>query len=227
MYARVQFFLSLFLLAPQSANAAPVAAPTAALKSNAVASRLITKVVGELSDRIVTSREIQINEALEQAISDKTSGLRIMSVKDPAFPGDVTRVLNEWAVYLEAQSFSAKPPLRAEAQKRLRAVLDVWTPRADWQSLEVSEGELREQMERKLLAKEFIRLKTDASQAPITDADASAYFKKNRLKFGNLPFEDFRENIKTFLAKQQTDRRLKEWFEVLNRKYRTRNYVSG
>ena len=199
------------------APAEPVAAP-----------KLLTRVVGEISDRSITSREVQINDALEQAINGaKPDALRVLSGRESEFSLEVTRVLHEWAVFLEAGAFAQKPIPKSEVLKTLKSALELWSARAEWKKLEASESELQSQLERKLLAREFVALKSEASQAPVTDADALAYFKKNRLKFGNLPFEDFRDNIKKFLARQQTDRRLKEWYEVLDRKYRARNFISG
>ena len=197
-------------------------------KSTSTGPVVLSRVVGEVADHIVTSREVQINEALEQALGQPASqALRFLTGREPAFSASVTRVLDEWAVYLEAQAFQHQAIPRSESQRRLKSALEVLSGRADWKRLEAVESELREQMERKLTARGFMDLKAEASQAPVTDADAQAYFKKNRLKFGNLPFDDFRDNIKAFLAKQQSERRLKEWYDVLGRKYRARNYVAG
>ncbi|MNY60610.1 hypothetical protein D3C86_1971860 [compost metagenome] len=59
----------------------------------------------------------------------------------------------------------------------------------------------------------------------ITDQEAQAYYDKNRIKFGSMPFSNFKENIKTFLAQQQLEERLRSWFEVIKRKYKVRNLL--
>lgn len=196
---------------------------------------LITRVVGEVSDRIVTSREVQINDALEKALDAPVKNatgvgsarFKILTGREPAFAISVSRALSEWAVFLESKAFAERAPPKAEAQKQTKLAFEFWAGRPEFARLEADEAEVRDMMERKLVAREFLRIKSEASQAPITDADAMSYFRRNRLKFGNLPFEDFRDNIKAFLAKQQSERRLKEWLEVLERKYKTRNFVSG
>lgn len=198
----------------------------------------VTRVVGEAGDRIVTSRETIMNRAIEQVIAPveatKTSSgapavvpLRILTGFDKDFANEVTLVLDEWVVYLEAKTLSASPADRGEVSRLQKQVHDKWAGDERWKALEPSNDEIREMIERKLIVREFIRLKTDPSLAPISDEEAMAYFKKNRLRFGSLPFASFKDNIKTFLTKQQTERRMLEWQEVLRRKYKTRNFISG
>lgn len=192
--------------------------------------RILTRVVGEVGEYSITSREIQINDAIEQALSGKSfvaSKHKIPSLTDKEFSSDVTTILFEWVVYLEAQSFAESSSERSDLSKSVKRVTETWEASSQWKALEVSPEEIKDIVNRKLVAKDFIRLKTDSSLVPVTDAEAQAYFKKNRLKFGNLPYENFRDNIKAFLIKQQTDRRLKDWFEVLQRKYKVRNYLAG
>ncbi|MES2854262.1 MAG: hypothetical protein V4692_00285 [Bdellovibrionota bacterium] len=96
-----------------------------------------------------------------------------------------------------------------------------------WQKLEVSSEELRSMISRKLMASSFSRLKTDPQLSPISDDEALSYYRKNRLRFGSLPFSSFKENIKSFLIKTQTEKRMNEWHEVLRRKFKVRNFISG
>ncbi len=190
--------------------------------------RVVTRVVGEVGDHTLTSREVQINDAVERAISDHSHQLlQILTLDDASFANEVTSVLFEWVVFLEAQSFAAGNPVRTDLQKTLSQVSENLLDKPAWKALEVSSSELRDLVNRKLVAKDFIRLKTDSSLVPVTDAETQIYYKKNRLKFGTQPFESLRDNIKAFLIKQQTDRRLKDWFEVLQRKYKVRNYLAG
>jgi hypothetical protein len=60
----------------------------------------------------------------------------------------------------------------------------------------------------------------------ISDSQAEEYYKKNKFKFDNVPFEGLKENIKAFLRKKQVDERLREWFEVLKIKYGIRNQLA-
>jgi hypothetical protein len=191
--------------------------------------QLLSRVVGSAGENTITSREVQINAAVEQILyfrSQKPGEVKLLDPNSKEFSNEVVNVLLEWIVYLEAKSFSHSTVTRAEEQKAIGIVQETAARLPFWRSLEVSGDELETMIERKLTAKKFLSFKNDSSLVPVTDAEALSYFKKNRLKFGNMPFDAFRENIKIYLIKQQVDRRLKDWFEVLQRKYRVRNFVS-
>ena len=79
---------------------------------------------------------------------------------------------------------------------------------------------------RSRFSEKFIQFKTDSSLVPVTDEEAKAYFEKNKGRFGNLPFERFKVNIKRFLIRRQVDSRLKDWFDVLQRKYKIKVFKS-
>lgn len=191
----------------------------------------VTRVVGEVGDHVVTSREVRINDAVAQAINGKPAtpeGYRVLVGQERFFPGEVAKVLDEWSVYLEAKALSSgESASKAEIARVVKSVQDLWATKGAWMEMEVGEAELRTLVERKLVAQEFEQLKADPQLAPVSDEDAMAYYRKNRLRFGNLPFASFKENIKAFLTKSQTDRRLAEWREVLRRKYKVRNYIAG
>ncbi len=191
--------------------------------------RVVTKVVGEAKDQFITSREVQINEAVESALGSKGDGksLQFAEIGHENFPTKVNDVLTEWVVYFEAQSFSADTVPKSAIEDAAQRVEKATANSAAWRRLEVSKSELEEVLKRKLSAKSFIRLKTESSLMPVTDSEAQAYFKKNRLKFGNLPFTSFRESIKAHLRQQQMDRRMKDWLEILQKKYKVRNFVAG
>lgn len=218
---------------PTNAPANPPAAAATAAPKPAVSPVIntVTRVVGEAGPRIVTSREVRINEAVGQVLSGGASAVRgkkrIVEITDPTFASQVLRVLDEWTVYLEAVEIGSKPADKAEVARLQGQVQEFWKGSADWAALEASTAEIREAIERKLMAGNLEKLKSDASLVTISEAEALQYFKKNRLRFGNLPFENFRDNIKSALARSHTERRITEWRAVLRRKYRVRNFVGA
>lgn len=198
---------------------------------------IVSRVVGEVGSRVVTSREVSLSEAVGQTLSglpsdsnaasgeSDTKARRVVSINDPGFSGQLVRVMDEWTVYFEAKDIDAHKIDKAEAAKWLKVVQDSWKGVSSFEKLEFSQTEIREAIERKLVVQSFERLKSDTSLVNITDAEALQYYKKNRLRFGNLPFESFKDNIKAALVKTQTERRLLEWRAVLRRKYRVRNLL--
>lgn len=190
----------------------------------------ITRIVGEVGDQFVTSREVRINSAVEQAFREKPATEKGFTIPDPterSFSGETSKVLDEWAVFFEAKSLGSAAVSKSEIARVVALVQDRWANQPVWVSLEVGADELRQMVERKLAADEFQKLKSDPALSPISDEEALTYYKKNRMRFGTLPFSSFKENIKQFLIKTQVDRRLSEWHEVLRRKYKTRNFISG
>ena len=193
--------------------------------------RIVSKIVGELGTTkyFLTSREVQINMLLGQLL-DQMNGskkaIKSSNVQDKDFPALTGDVLLEWAIYKEALDFESS--LKAtDFQKELKYVQDNTKALSAWQSLDVSQDEMRQILERKILVRKFMQLKSDSSKIPVSDTEAEIYFQKNRTKFGSLPFASFRENIKNFLQNAQTEQRLKNWYEVLNRKYKVRNFIAG
>ncbi len=211
----------------------------------------ITKVVGEAGGKIVTSREVRINQAIgislaksalrgemdsagsigQNAAASTTAnfkgGLRISAATDAGFPQLVLKVLDEWTVFLEAGEIGTKAAEKTEVARLAKIVNEAWRGHADWESIEPSAQEVRDIIERKLVAQALEKLKSEASMVSVSDEEALQYYKKNRLRFGNMPFENFRENIKAALLKAQMERRMLEWRSVLRRKYRVRNFVGA
>lgn len=215
------------------------AAQTQAAQTTAERSVSITRVVGEAGGKIVTSREVRINEAIGLTLAGAAvrldTGLpggvkkpkRITATSEAGFPQIVLKVLDEWTVYLEAGEIGTKPIDRAEVAKMAKTVSESWRGHTEWESLQPSVQEIRDIVERKLVVQALERLKSDASTVNVSDAEALQYYKKNRLRFGNMPFENFKDNIKAALVKAQTERRMLEWRSVLRRKYRVRNFVGA
>ena len=187
--------------------------------------RSVSKVVGEISDNFITSREVKINRAIDQVVTQKAD-FTWVSDQDKAYPDAIEQVLEEWSVYLEAKSLTKESATKAEVPKWQEKINQQLGRSEGWKSLEVSAEELRTILERKLIAQEFLKLKSESSLVVVTEEEALTYFKKNRSKFGSQPFEYFRENIQSFLVKQQTERRMRDWLDVLRRKYRLRNYLA-
>ncbi len=188
--------------------------------------RIVSMAVGRVREFVVTSREVQLNDALEQVLySDKPAKIS-KDFDSSSFSKKVTAVLLEWVVHLEAKNLQVAPisatevtAAQARAEKALKG-------NSTWKALQPTKREIEGIISRKLQAKKFIRFRADSSVLPVSDQEAQRYFEQNRTRFGNMPFENFRANIKTFLAREQVESRLKDWFEVLQSKYQVRNFLA-
>lgn len=187
---------------------------------------VILKTVGQVGDEVITSRTVQISAAIEQALFKKKGGVTVPAINTLAFKKEVSATLLETTVYLESRNFKLSEVSDSDIQKAVNSAQARLVSLNDWKFLEVQGSELRETVKRKLKAKKFIRFKADSSVVPVTNTEAKDYFEKNRMKFGDLPFENFKENIKAYLSRQQVEQRLRDWFEVLQNKYSVKNALS-
>lgn len=190
---------------------------------------VVSMGVGQVKDEFITSRQAQAQNLLEVALYDakpSADKLKLLSLDSKNFSKAVYSTLQEWVVALEAQNFSLVEIGPIEVQEAEKKALQVLNKSAAWKELKLTEQELREALRKKLQAKKLIEFRSQSSVLPVTDVEAQRYFEENRLKFGNLPFENFKENIKSYLSKAQVDKRLKDWFEVLMSKYKVKNLIA-
>jgi hypothetical protein len=182
--------------------------------------------VARVADHIITSREVQMESLMEKVLYSNAKGLTIYSVKSKEFSDETNETILEWALATEAKSFDVVQTAEHDyrmAESRLSKDL---FGLAVWKSLEASPAEWKAVLENKLKAKQFIKFRRESSELPVTDTEAKAYFEENRAKFGALPFDNFKEDIKAFLARSQVDRRLKDWYEVVKAKYQAKNFLA-
>ena len=192
---------------------------------------VVSESVGQAGDRVITSREVQISAVLEKIIEPPKANAKNLNALyesrpgDKNFSSDVTALLLETVAHLEAESFDMSLVKEADLKASIEKVEKAVRGKSYWDNLEVSDAELKKMMERKILSKNFIKFKTDSMSSIITDQEAQGYYERNRANFGNLPFPSFRDSIKSFLARQQLQDRLRSWFEVIKRKYKVRNFL--
>lgn len=189
---------------------------------------LVTETVGQVSEHVVTSREVQISMVIENILVPPKAPLKGLYEVRPGqaeFRNAVTVVLLESVVAFEAENFNVAAVSDEELSDALVKIEKAVRGRIYWNELEVSDIELKKFTLRKLAAKSFFKFKTSSMTSIITDQEAQSYYTKNRVKFGSLPFESFKDNIKTFLAQQQLEDRIRAWFEAIKRKYKVRNYI--
>lgn len=198
---------------------------TIAMTLKVSAAPMVTETVGQVADYVATSREVQIVTAIERVLFATKANSLELHPEQPEFRNAVTSVLLEVVVAMEAENFSVAGVSAKEIDEALGKVQKAVSGKSFWSQLEVTEPELKKLITRKFIAKNFLKFKTNSLTGIVTDQEAEGYFEKNRLKFGNMSFAYFKENIKTFLAQQQLEERLRSWFEVIKRKYKVRNFI--
>lgn len=195
-----------------------------------LSAKLISMSVGRAEGHVFTSREAHIQHLLEIATQPQAPTGRQNYTKHPedskAFFEQVDRTILEYLISEEAENFSAVRLTEEEFNEELKKLPSDLFRSSAWKSLETTPKEWKEIFWRKAQADKFIRFRAQSSVIPISDMEAKRYFDENRLKFGNLPFGQFKENIKVFLRRSQVESRLKDWYDVLRSKYKARNFLS-
>lgn len=186
---------------------------------------VITKIVGGVGDYYLTSREVIAGRYIEKALFSISNMEITTQLDSPQFGRQLTAALLERVVSVEAENFTISHVEESELKESTQKVQKALSVEKTWANLQVVDHELRDWVDRKLRAKKFLKYKTESATLGVTDEEVKEYFDKNRYKFGNMPIQNFQENIKAFLIKQQMEERLKEWFEILKKKYKVRNYI--
>lgn len=191
------------------------------------AQEIVSQSAVLIGDYAITTREVLVNEAIDQLLNQKEE-LKLPEVSSAAFKEELSQVVTENVVYREAIQFNAKEldEIKEEYIKADAAVstnLKKLKNTNKWDELEVSGVELARVLKEKLVAKKFLKFKREASLVTVSDEEALQYYRNNRSKFGASPFANFKENIKSYLATEHADERLRSWFSVLAKKYRVRN----
>lgn len=201
------------------------------LSAGAVSAETVNSAVGQVGDHVVTSREVWISNFLERwTLASRSTDASVKSpkpdwkpaLKSDAFNQAASNLLLEIMVAQEAENFSIAQIEDGNLKHEVSEVQKAMTGSTDWAHLEVSNELLEKFIARKHRAQNFLKFKTESAGVAISDEEAKSYFEKNRLKFGHLPFAQFKESIKEVLSRQMLEERLKDWFEVLRRKYRVR-----
>ncbi|MBX3018072.1 MAG: hypothetical protein KF767_09290 [Bdellovibrionaceae bacterium] len=233
------FLMTLALPMTSVAQPAATAAPSgvAATSSTAVAKTpppiLTVRAVGQVGDQILTSRDVILSGVIEQwlyAIQDRPSEtLRraekeswFLSLESPSFRDQVSRVMIDLMINLEAENFAVAEVNQLDLQKYSTRLMIDFAIVPQWKQWAPEIGEVQLILKRKLRSRAFLEFKSEGSSQMVSDDEAKAYFEANRAKFGPYPFDQFKKSIKEVLARDKTDQKLKEWFEVLKKKYRVR-----
>ncbi len=188
---------------------------------------IVSEAVAQVGNHVVTSREVQISAILDQVLATpqkKVSEAERKSwwvePKTEAYNKNLAQTLLELVVQMEAENFSIGQVSQEDMQNYEAHAIEHVKGWSQWQGLEVSQLEMQQMMMRKLRAKNFLKFKTESAGVQIGDEEAKKFYEKNRVKFGNQPFAQFKDNIKQALAQDQLQDKLKDWFEILKRKYR-------
>jgi hypothetical protein len=228
------FGLSLFHTAQAQENAQSSTSAAPSLGKSVTAS------VGVVGKEVVTSREVKISSLLEQVFegiekqrsvqkqgAEKKQKKTSIALVAPSQGSDffrkaLNKIMVETVVLKEAEALALSEVSADEVESLIGKAMPLLADNSVWLSQQVTDSELRLHVQRKLRTQSFLKFKTQNSGVQISDGEAEKYFDKNRVKFGGLPFSQFKDQIKKVMAEEVVQTQLEDWFELLRRKYRVR-----
>lgn len=203
---------------------------TVLLQAFSVANSAVSsQVVGKAGEYFLTSREVEAQFLMEQALMLTDEQMKkaswSLSVEEKEFRRELSGALLEWIVAKEAEFFSIAGVKKDEKLRARQKVTKRLKKMKRWKALRISSKELDRFLSRKLRAKKFIRFKAETSYIDSTDEEALDYFNKNQKRFAGLDFKKYQKTIKERLNRQKRDQRLRDWFETLRKKYKVRSFL--
>lgn len=206
--------LFLSLLLPHSLLAAPT---------------VINQAVGQVGGELVTSRQVRMSEIIDRwqllpvegrpKLTDEGTKAWIGEEKSEEFKGHLSTLLLQIMVTKEAESLGGFADQAEKDEAQVQALLKELAALKVWRDLEPEKGEVLRLLRLKRVAGEFLKLKTETGDSTLSDSDLRAYYNRNRDKLAGVSFDLVKPLIQNRLQQEKQVNQLKDWFEILKRKY--------
>jgi|GEM_PF-3779236 len=211
--------LFLFGLALSTSFAAPIA---------------VTSAVGQVGKELVTSRKVQISNFYDrwsllpadkrQVIAEADFLSWQVTLGSEEYQAQISSLLLEWMVSAEAVSLDTQGKPEAELQAEAEAFVQSLKGNVSFKAMEVEVAEVKRIIRIKDLSQKFLKIKLEAVDSKISEAQARQYYQAQKQNLAGVPFESIKPMILQRLAQESQMSRLKDWFEILKRKYRVQSF---
>lgn len=189
------------------------------------APQMVTEALGQAGEIVITSRDVQLGHFIETFLSqtnekNKFVKLKLLEIDTPEFSQALGQSLLELVVQMEAENFSVGPVSNQEKEELINKFMEACKNQAAFSHGEFSQKEIDLMFYRKLRSRNFLKFKTETTGVNISDEEIQQYYNKNSVKFSGISLSQVQENIRDLLSRQFVESKLKDWFEILKRKYR-------
>jgi hypothetical protein len=202
--------------------------------------QVINRSLAEVGGQVVTSRDVVLAGVLDRWLllqnnQSKTTRnhIKALNRKDwilqdgsEAFKQQARQLVLDHVVALEAKTFNLGEVESAQVDSMAAQVVADLKGWESWAELKFTHSEIVSALLVHLRAKSFLRIKIKSAGVQPSEEDVRAYYDQNKPKFGGLPFAQFKDNIRDFLSQRSLEASLKDWYELLKRKYQVR-YLSA
>ena len=179
-------------------------------------SKVLIVTMAQVKSHVITSREVEIHSMLDKALGNRFKNFKAAK--------PVEQIIREWLLYYEASTFYNTPIDKTKINKSILSANERLKKSVKWKDLSISSGELREKLKRRLEADRLYLFKKKASVLPVSSSDVETEYIQNRIRYGNLSFEEVKEKIRKNKIDKNLHARLEQWFLVLEKKYKVQRF---
>lgn len=171
-----------------------------------------------VNKKTVTLRDIRVAYLMDQALVGSLS-------KEQAWDDALalSNFLVDEVVSLEAEQLRLYQMSTTEIASKMSMIKPELEALPEWKKWSVSDDELQQLLMRKWRAQSFLKMKAEPLGIDISEEEIYRYYEKNKKKLGGYSVDHFKDSIRAILVKSRSEAKLKEWFEVLKKKYQVRN----
>ena len=134
----------------------------------------------------------------------------------------ISQLIVETLLVLDAEQFSISQVPEAELLEQQTGFQKVVESTSLWKEGRFSSAEVKQLIQKKLRARQYMQFLTDSTQFLISDQQVQDYFQRNRTKFGPFPLADFQDSIRKKLKQELQEEKLRDRIESLRKKYKVR-----
>ena len=185
------------------------------------------KLVGEVDQKVITSRDVEAYNLVTRILEGGSTAP--LKLNDSEFNIACDRFIVETMVFGEAQSFGIAKLTDEEVDavyKTVKSKVNEASLKNRWQAWGFSDSQLKHFVTMHLRAEKLIRYRSESSTSQVSDEEARDYFDKNKVKFGTTDFDSFKPTIKKFIARRNSEARMKEWLDILKKKHKVKKLYS-
>jgi|GEM_PF-2251850 len=182
-------------------------------------SEVLLATVATIDKEVLTTRDVQISQVLDGLLKNEP----IRSKKNEP----IESLIEERLLFREAKEFYGAKFVDSNLDKTLSAVKKSLDTVAGWDDLTVSDKELRSILNLKAKARRLVKFKKDSAKLPVSDSEVEAEYKQNRIFYGSQSLEEVKEKIRAQKFKENFNRRVDSWFQILFQKYKVVRLTKG
>lgn len=213
-------------------------APLALFLSAALAAPVpVTSAAGQVGRDVITSRKVQISTFIdrwsllppEKRVAVSAGEVEQWSIKPVGdeFKAQLSSLMLEMMVAAESEGFESTPRQVGEFRATAERLQKELGGAPAWRKLEVEAKELEALLLVKERAKGFLKVKMESGDGRVPEAELRAAYEQQKAKLGGLSYEEVKNVLRDRLSQQAQLDRLKDWIEILKRKYRVQYFGSA